>query len=79
MIENTTSLAPASRSVDLGRAFNFLLHPRNEMVKLVGNDKTSWLTPMLILSIALFLRVLLSGYLQVRAAAMVPVLALKYE
>jgi hypothetical protein len=70
MIENTTSIAPASRSVDFGRAFNFLLHPRNEMIKLVGNEKASWLTPMLILSIALLLRVLVSGYLQVRAAAM---------
>lgn len=70
MIENTASIAPSSRSVDFGRAFNFILHPRNEMAKLVGNEKASWLTPMLILSIALFLRVLVSGYLQVRAAAM---------
>jgi len=70
MIENTTSIAPPSRSVDFGRAFNFLLHPRNEMAKLVGNEKASWLTPMLILSIALLLRVLVSGYLQVRAAAL---------
>ena len=70
MIENTTSLAPASRSVDFGRAFNVLLHPRHEMAKLVGNERASWLTPMLILSIALILRVLVSGYLQARAAAL---------
>lgn len=69
MIENTTSLLPPSRSVDFGRALNFLFHPRNEMAKLVGNERASWLTPMLILSIALFLRVLVSGYFQVRAAA----------
>jgi len=70
MLENTTSLAPASRSVDFGRAFNVLLHPRQEMAKLVGNEKASWLTPMLILSVALILRVLVSGYLQARAAAL---------
>ena len=70
MIESTTSISPRSRSLDFGRAFNFLIHPRAEMAKLVGNERASWLTPMLILSIALIFRVLVSGYLQARAAAM---------
>ena len=70
MLENTTSITPPSRSVDFGRAFNLLLHPRNEMAKLVGNEKASWLTPMLVLSVALFLRVLVSGYMQAHAAAL---------
>jgi len=70
MTENIHSMPPVNRSIDFKRALNFLLHPRSELDKLVGDEKASWLTPMLVLSMALFLRVVTSGYFQARAAAL---------
>lgn len=59
-----------TRRFDLRRLFAFLLHPRQEFDRMAGQEKPAWLTPMLVLSIALLLRVLVTGFLRARAAAM---------
>jgi hypothetical protein len=50
--------------------FAFLLHPRQEFELMAGQEKPSWLTPMLVLSIMLLLRILVTGFLRAKAAAM---------
>ncbi len=65
-----TSSAEPIRRFDLKRLFPFLFHPRREYDRMAGQEKSSWLTPMLILSIALLIRVLVTGFLRARAAAM---------
>jgi hypothetical protein len=50
--------------------FAFLLHPRQEFERMAGQEKPSWLTPMLVLSIMLLLRILVTGFLRAKAAAM---------
>lgn len=55
---------------DLRRLFAFLFHPRQEFDRMAGQEKPSWLTPMLVLSVALLLRVIVAGFLRAKAAAM---------
>ena len=47
-----------------------LLHPRQETDRLAEENKSSWLTPMLVLSVTLILSLIVSGFLEGRAAAM---------
>jgi len=65
-----TSPAVPVRRFDLKRVFAFLLHPRQEFELMAGQEKPSWLTPMLVLSIMLLLRILVTGFLRAKAAAM---------
>ncbi len=68
MTESTPSTP--IRRFDLKQAFAFLLHPRQGFERIAGLEKPSWLTPMLVLSITLLLRVIVTGILRARAAAM---------
>lgn len=61
---------PSKRRIDLKRVLAFVLHPRQEFEWLAGEKKAAWLTPMLVLSLAILLRVLVTGFLRARAAAM---------
>lgn len=58
------------RRFDLKQAFAFLFHPRQGFERIAAQEKPSWLTPMLVLSITLLLRVIVTGILRARAAAM---------
>jgi hypothetical protein len=64
-----TSSTPRRR-IDLKLLMAFLLHPRQEFESHSAQKKAVWLTPMLILSLTLFLSVLVAGFLRSRAAAL---------
>jgi len=66
MIEPT----PNTRRFDLKQILAFLIHPRQGVERLAVEQKPAWLVPMLVLSILLLLRTIVSGYLQARASAM---------
>jgi len=48
----------------------FLIHPRQGVERLVAQEESAWLAPLLVLSIMLVIRTIVSGYFQVRASAM---------
>jgi hypothetical protein len=52
------------------RLFAFLLHPRQVFEQISAEERPAWLLPMLLLSLGLLLRVVLTGFLNARAAAM---------
>lgn len=58
------------------RQFNFLrlwtifLHPRAVFAELTSESRASWWTPMIVLSVTALLSVIVSGYLNTRAAMM---------
>lgn len=71
MDETTTPPpSPSSKRLDIKRLFTFLLHPRKQFEQIAAEEKSSWQAPMLALSLALILRLVVSGYFQARAAAM---------
>lgn len=61
---------PAPKRFDIKRLFSFPFQPRNRFEQIAAEEKASWQTPMLFLSLALILRLVVSGYFQARAAAM---------
>lgn len=52
------------------RLFTFFLHPRQVFEQISAEGRPAWLLPMLLLSLALLLRVIVTGFLNARAAAM---------
>jgi len=58
------------RRFDVSRVFATLLHPRQTFTNTTAEARSTWLTPMLVLSLTAFLVVLVSGYLKTRAAMM---------
>lgn len=58
------------RRFDLPRVFATLLRPRQTFTATIAEARSSWLTPMLVLSVTALLVVLVSGYLKTRAAMM---------
>jgi hypothetical protein len=56
------------RRFDLGRVFSTLFRPRQTFSETASEARSSWLTPMLIISITALLAVLVSGYLKSQAA-----------
>jgi len=52
------------------RLFAFILHPRQVFEQIAAEGRPAWLLPMLLLSLGLLLRVILTGFLNARAAAM---------
>jgi hypothetical protein len=68
MTESNPS-APARR-LDFARIPAVLFQPQRVFTEIAGETKSSWLTPMLTLSISASLAVLVSGYLKARAAMM---------
>ncbi len=55
---------------DFKRLFSFILHPRQVFEQISAEGRPAWLLPMLLLSLGLLLRVILTGFLSARAAAM---------
>jgi hypothetical protein len=60
---------PSSR-FNFARILEVLLQPQRAFAEIAGESTSTWLTPMLALSISAFLSVLVSGYLTSRAAMM---------
>jgi hypothetical protein len=69
MSENALPSQP-EKSFDLKRLFTFLVHPRRVFEQMAIEKRPAWLLPMLLLSLGLLLRVVLTGFLRARAAAM---------
>lgn len=65
---NSTSLPV--RRFDLPRAFAILFRPRITLAEMASEARSTWLTPMLLLTITASLAVLASGYLKTQAAMM---------
>jgi hypothetical protein len=59
-----------TRRFDLKQIPTFLIHPRKGVEQLAVEGKPAWQVPMLVLSIILLLRTLVSGFLQARASAL---------
>ncbi|MCS6993550.1 MAG: YIP1 family protein [Anaerolineales bacterium] len=69
-MSETTSLPPVSRRFDFKRLFAFPFQPRRHLAEMIASEPIAWQMPMLFLSLALVLRLLVSGYFQAQAAAM---------
>jgi hypothetical protein len=69
-----TELAPPENTrrgrIAFKRIFPFIFHPRREYERMSDGGKATWLTPLLVLSILMLLRVVVTGFLRARAAAM---------
>ena len=52
------------------RLFTFILHPRQVFEQIAAEGRPAWLLPMLLLSLGVLLRVIITGFLNARAAAM---------
>jgi len=66
----TISAKQNVRRFDLPRVFATLIRPRQTFSEVTAEARSTWLTPMMILSLAALLVVLVSGYLKTRAALM---------
>ena len=69
MTETISAKQPVSR-FDFQRAFGTLVRPRQTFSATIAEARSTWLTPMLILSVTALLLVLVSGYLKSQAALM---------
>jgi hypothetical protein len=67
MTDITLEKQPA-RSFDFPRLFSTLTHPRRTFGEMAAEPRSTWLTPMLLLSITAILVVVVTGYLKTRAA-----------
>ena len=68
MTESNTSVP--TRQLDFAKIFSVLFQPQRTFAEIVGEAKSSWITPMLALSISASLVVFVSGYVKARAAMM---------
>jgi hypothetical protein len=66
----TTSSPTPARRFDIPRIFAVLFRPRAAFTEMIAEARTTWSTPMLLLTITATLAVLVSGYLRTRAAMM---------
>jgi len=64
----TVSAKQPTRRIDLPRIFVTLFRPRGAFEAVKTETRSTWLTPMLVLSLTALLVVLVSGYLRTRAA-----------
>ncbi len=69
-MEETTTHSPAPKRFDIKRLLAFPFQPRQQFEQITADEKSSWQMPMLFISLALSLRLAISGYYQARAAAM---------
>lgn len=65
-----TTAPPSASWHFVKRLFVFFFQPRQHFEQMAAAESPSWQLPMLLLSLALTLRLLVSGYFQARAAAM---------
>ena len=70
MTESAPTTDARRRRVILKRIFPFLIRPRREFESMAGGAGPAWLTPLLVLSVMLLLRVVVTGFLRAQAAAM---------
>ena len=68
MTESTLPIPAPARRSNFARIFEVLFQPQRTFVLIAGEVQSSWLTPMLTLSLSAFLTVLVSGYLKARAS-----------
>ena len=66
----TTTTSNTVRRFDLPRMFAVFFNPRAAFAEMASENRATWLTPMLVLSITAILAVVTSGYLNSRAAMM---------
>ncbi len=59
-----------ARRLNFARILPVLLYPKRTFAEMAGETVSSWLTPMLVLSISSSLVVIVGGYLKARAAMM---------
>lgn len=64
----TISAKQPSRSIDLARVFATLTRPRAAFESAREESRSTWLTPMLVLSLTSLVVILVSGYLKAQAA-----------
>lgn len=69
MTDITLETQPARRS-GFAQLFVTLTHPRKVFAEMAAEARSTWLTPMLVLTVTSILVVVVSGYLKTRAAAM---------
>lgn len=62
--------APQPKPFDFKRLFTFLLRPRQVFEQMAAAGKPTWLLPMLLLSLGVLLRVVVTGYLRGHAMAL---------
>lgn len=58
------------KQYDVKRLFSFLVHPRRVFEQLSAEGRPTWFLPMLVLSLGLLLRIILTGFLRTRVAAL---------
>lgn len=59
-----------ARRFDLSRLFSTLTRPRTTFRDMAAESRSTWLTPMLVLTVTAILVVVVAGYLKTRAAMM---------
>ena len=69
MTDITLEKQPARR-FDFPRLLSTLIHPRRTFGEMAAEPRSTWLTPMLLLSVTAILVVIVTGYLKTRAAMM---------
>src|SRR5512138_2876330 len=69
MTDITLERQPARR-FDFSRLFVTLIHPRKAFSEMAAEARSTWLTPMLVLTLTGILVIVVSGYLKTRAAMM---------
>ena len=67
---DTALETPRARRFDFSRLFSTLTRPRAAFGEMASESRSTWLTPMLVLSVTAILVVFVSGYLKSRAAMM---------
>jgi hypothetical protein len=70
--DNMTDINPSTpvRRLDFSRILSVLFQPQRTFTEIAGETSSSWLTPMLALSISASLVVFVGGYLKAHAAMM---------
>ena len=66
----TTTTSNPVRRFDIPRVFAVFFNPRAAFSELISENRATWLTPMLVLSITATLAVFASGYMNTRSAMM---------
>jgi len=69
MTDITLEKQPARR-FDFSRLLSTLIRPRRVFAEMAAEPRTTWLTPMLLLTLTGILVIVVSGYLKTRAASM---------
>jgi hypothetical protein len=69
MTDLTLDQRPARR-LDFSRVRDLFFHPRQAFQAMTSESRSTWLTPMLLLTITAILVVVVAGYLKTRAAMM---------